>query len=141
MITGERQPLRLRLRWAGSRTFCSGDGERIPPGMHIGWPECAFSFEHDAMLDALATQHLEITLESGRTTVARLSLPVEALACGPAPNDHALLTPSGVTSCARIVFRCRISELREWRLQLRQLKLCLDEEAAASLGFDGEACE
>ena len=71
-----------------------------------------------------------------RLLLGRLSLPLEAVACGPTRNDHLLsLDPAldsgggGVPTGARLAFRCRVSELRPWRLQLDRVRMRIHHEA------------
>ena len=102
--------------------------------------------------------------------IGHVGLKLEDLASGPTRNDHPLYTPvstelesesgQGIWNVgngaaadvateeasllhhtgARLAFRCRVSELRRWRIQLEHVKLHLHDGAdglGRSLGADG----
>jgi len=50
---------------------------------------------------------------------------------------YRLLTPRGEPAGGRLAFQCRVSEQREWRIQMSKLSLTLDPEAYEALTLDG----
>ena len=87
--------------------------------------------------------------EGSSQAIGQVVLPLETVACGPTRNDHFLSFPlpradSSVSSStepgARLAFRCRVSELRQWRIQLEKVKLKIQPDmlepggAAANAG-------
>ena len=98
--------------------------------------EGVFRFEDSVSLAALEQERLRIVCYCGGAEAGRLSLPLEAVVCGPALNDHRLLSPFGEPSGGRIAFQCRVSEQREWRLSFSVLSLRLLSDAHEALALD-----
>ena len=84
------------------------------------------------------------------STIGQLAIPIATLASGPTRNDHPLCAPaagappdasagraSGGEGAdaeserigARIAFRCRVSELREWRIALDKVRVTIKPDA------------
>ena len=124
-----RPRLTLELRWA-DQSLDTGAGVAVPLEHCTSWPD-SFAFEHEAAAAALSTQLLQVTALRDGAAVGRLALPVVALATGPTPNDHPLceMGGTGAPTGARVAFRCRVAETREWRLRLTRLRLSLQSDA------------
>ena len=87
----------------------------------------SFAFEHEAAAAALSTLPLQVDARDARRRAPRA--PVVALATAdaerPPAGDGRRRAPTG----ARVAFRCRVAETREWRLRLTRLRLSLQSDA------------
>lgn len=119
-----RQPHVLSLQWGGSKMMHSSAAAQADLGA-LTWTD-RFVFEDTTAAERLQSQLLEVRVQrEGGADVGKIRVPLEVLARGPTPNDHPVLAEDGRPSGARLAFRCRVSELREWRMRLRNLHLVL----------------
>ena len=131
-------PLRLSLAWGGREMLRSGVGKSTSAGSSTRW-EDRLVFDHVTTAERLHAQRLDISMHGeGPQPVGLLSLGLEELARGPTPNDHPLAGADGRPTGARFAFRCRISELRQWRMRLQQVRLTLHPSMLDALDADAQ---
>ncbi|KAL3926183.1 MAG: hypothetical protein SGPRY_003417 [Prymnesium sp.] len=115
-------PLRLHLAWGEGRVMHSHLPSPSSPSSSLVFAD-HFTFEHITSAPRLEAEKLTATIvREGRVgeVVGKVVLPLARLAKGPTPNDHPILNEQGEPTGGRLAFRCRISELREWRIALRE---------------------
>ena len=118
--------LRLDVCWGGEYRWHSCDASIIGVNgsaeMSVSFGGI-FQFIHATEYSALSSETLEMTVSDDGRVIGHLSLPLEAMVCGPAPNDHKLISTFSDAKGARLAFMCRVSEQREWKLSLGDVKL------------------